>query len=57
MKRKNLETTICMLQDLEDTIRRLKETYSSKKVQIEVLECQFALNNYFVTAWWLREDK
>lgn len=54
MKRKSLETTICGLQDLQETIQKLKQDYSDKNTQIEVYETGLMKQCFYVTIWWLR---
>lgn len=54
MKRKSLESTICGLQDLVETINSLKQKYSDKDTQIDVLEAQMLKDCYYVTIWWVR---
>ena len=54
MKRKNLETTMCGIQDLIKTINELKNHHNDKETQIEVLETNMMKDCYFVTIWWVR---
>lgn len=59
MKRKCLESQLCCLQDLQETIQTLKQFYSNyypdRKTQIEVHEeTGFMEKNYYVTIWWVR---
>lgn len=54
MKRTRLETTCVGIQDIEKTIKEMKEKFSDKKTQIELVEYSILENCFSLVVWEVR---